>query len=191
MGVEPVKGDGHRVGGKALDFDFAAAAAVHGVRAGRSEPRHVEMPGAAADLLVRCKRQPHRPMCDFRVFDQMRGRRHDLGDAGFVVGPEQSRPRRGHDVVAELLSQRRVVFEPQNGSGIVRQDEVAAIVLTMDDRLHAGARHLRRRIDMSDEADCRHIRFARRRRNGGRHITVLVDRRVCNPGISEFCHQVP
>ena len=41
---------------------------------------------------------------------------HDFGDAGLVVGAEQRRARRGDDVVADLLGERRVVGEPQHGA---------------------------------------------------------------------------
>jgi hypothetical protein len=54
--VEAVKRRRHRVGRKAFRFDFAAAAAVHRVRACRPESRHVEILRAAPDLFIRPSR---------------------------------------------------------------------------------------------------------------------------------------
>ena len=61
--------------------------------------------------------------------DQIGRRRDDFRDAGLVVGAEQRRARRGDDVVADLLGERRVVGEPQDRGRIVGQHEVAAVVV--------------------------------------------------------------
>ena len=53
MRVEAVEGDGHGVGGEALDLELAARAAVHRVGAVGAEPRHVEV--------LRAARRPLRP----------------------------------------------------------------------------------------------------------------------------------
>ena len=135
MRVEAVKGDGDGVGREALGLDLAAAAAVHRVGAARAEPRDVEILRAASDLLVRRERDADRAVRDLRMRDEMGGRRHDLGDAGLVVGAEQRRARRGDDVVADLVCERGTVGQPQHGRRIVGQHEIAPIVAAVDDRL--------------------------------------------------------
>ena len=159
MRVEAVERQRHRVGGETFDLELAAAAAVHRVGASRAEARDVEMLRAAADFFVRREADPDRPVRNLGMRHQVLGRRHDFGDAGLVVGAEQRRPRRGDDVVADLLGQRGDVGQPQHGGRIVGQDQVAAVVAAMDDRLDAGAAHLRRRVDVRDEADRRHAGF--------------------------------
>ena len=101
--LKPLEGDGHRVGGEALDLELAAAAAVHRVGAARAEARHVEVLRAAADLLVGRERDADRPVRDLRMRHQVLGGRHDLRDARLVVGAEQRRAGGGDDVVADAL----------------------------------------------------------------------------------------
>ena len=72
----------------------------------------------------------------------------------------------------------RDLREPEHGGRIVGQHEIAAVVRAVHDRLHAGAGHLRRRVDVRDETDRRHVRLARGRGNRRHHVAVLVHRRV-------------
>ena len=128
------------------------------VGAARAEPRHVEMLRAAADLFVRREGDADGAVRDLGMRDEIGGGRHDLGDAGLVVGAEQRRAGRGDDVVADLLGERGIVRQPQHRRRIVRQHEIAAVVAAVDDRLDARAAHFRRRVDVRDEADRRHVR---------------------------------
>ena len=62
-----------------------------------------------------------------------------------------------------------------HGGRIVRQHQVLPLVVAVDDRLDPGAAHLGRGVDVGDEADHRHVRLFRRRRNGRHHVAMLVD----------------
>src|SRR3984893_2973389 len=53
MRVEAVKHERHRIGREAFALDLAQASAVKRVGAAASEPRYIEMRGAAPDLFVR------------------------------------------------------------------------------------------------------------------------------------------
>ena len=75
---------------------------------------------------------------------------------GLVVGTEQRQPRRGDDVVAELAAAPGCSAGAEHGGGIVGQHQVAAVVARVDDRHDVRARHLRRRVDVSEEANGRH-----------------------------------
>src|SRR5260370_6624264 len=56
---------------------------------------------------------PDRSVRDLGMLRQVFDRRHDLGDAGLVVGAEQRGARGGDDVVAHLVRERRNVAHPQ------------------------------------------------------------------------------
>jgi hypothetical protein len=60
---------------------------------------------------------------------QIRGRGDDLGDARLVVGAEQRRARRGDDVVPMQLASSGMSLLAEDGGRIVRQHEVAAVVV--------------------------------------------------------------
>src|SRR6266540_3607700 len=81
---------------------LTASAAVDRVRALGAEPRDVEMRCSPADFLVRCEPDPHGSVPNLGVRHQIGRGRHDLGDAGLVVGAEQRRARGRDDVVADL-----------------------------------------------------------------------------------------
>ena len=115
---------------------------------------------AAADLLVGRERDADRAVRDLGMRDEVRGRRDDLRDAGLVVGAEQRRARRGDDVVADLLGERRDLRQTQHGGRIVaaardRGRRSARWTIGFD----ARAAHLRRRVDVRDEPDRRHARL--------------------------------
>ena len=100
-------------------------------------------------------------MRDLRVRDQVLGRRHDFGDAGLVVGAEQRRARRGDDVVADLLGERRDcrrAAAPPTDRRAARGRGRRSARWTIG--CDAGAAHLRRGVDVRDEADGRHVRLA-------------------------------
>ena len=168
-----MKGDRHRVGGEALVFELAAGAAIDGVRVLCAEGRDVEMPRATPDFLVRRERNADVAVRNTGMREQIFHSRHDLGHTRFVVRAQQRRPGGGDDVVADALGQCRDLGCTQHDRAVVRQDEVRPIVAPMHDGSHAGTRHFRRRVDVRNEADDRRVR--RCRRNGRRHVPMLID----------------
>ena len=60
----------------------------------------------------------------------------------------------------------------------------------MHDRLDAGAAHLRRRVHVRDEPEDGHVALAGRRRDGRRHVPVLVHPGVVQPERLELGDQV-
>ena len=89
--------------------------------------------------------------------DEIVGGGDDLRDAGLVVGAEQRRARCRDDVVPDLCRQLRMVRRAQHRRWIVGQHDVASVPVAMHDRRDTSRRHLRRRIDMRDEPDRRHV----------------------------------
>ncbi|OQC36253.1 MAG: hypothetical protein BWX64_02159 [Acidobacteria bacterium ADurb.Bin051] len=178
MGVEPLEGEDQGVGGEALHLDLAEGLAVHRVGARGAERLDVEMLGAASHLLVRGEGDPHLPVRDLGVGDEPGGGGDDLRHPRLVVGAEERGSRGGHDVVADLLGQVRVVGVAQDRGRVVRQHQVLPLVVPMDDRLHPGARHLRRGVDVGDEADHRHLGLRAGGRDRRRHVAPFVDRGI-------------
>ena len=100
--------------------------------------------------------------------------------AGLVVRAEQCRARRGDDVVAHLIGQFGNVGHPQYGGRVVRQNEIAAVVLAVHDRLHVLATQVRRRIHVGDEPDGRDAERRGAGRDCCRHLPAVVEgHRIC------------
>ena len=70
---------------------------------------------------------------------------------------------------------RRRIGEMQDDGGVVRQEEIAAVVLAVDDGPHAAPRHLGRRVYVRDEADGRDAAFRGRSGNCRHHVAEGVD----------------
>ena len=158
-------------------LELSEASAIQRVRTDGTEPRDVEVIGAASDLFVRRERYPHRSVCHGRMTNQVFGGRHDCRHSRLVVGAEQGGARRSHDVVADLRGECRLVAHAQDGRRVIRQHDVTAVVLTMHDRPDTGPRHLRRSIHMRHEAN-HGDRAGRCRWNGCHDVPMLVHRRV-------------
>ena len=145
---------------------------------------------AATDLFIRREGDPHDAMRNGGVRHEVLRRRDDFGDARLVVGSQERRSGPRHDVVADLRRQRGIVGETQHRRVIIGEDEIPSVVLTMHERLDAGAAHFRRRVHVSDEPDRRHRRLACRRRDGSRHVAVRVHGRVGEPQLAQLGGQI-
>ena len=99
-----------------LVLDLADDAAVDGVGEVGAEAGDVERLGPVAGLLVDCEADPHPRPRHIGMRDEPGDGRHDLRDAGLVVGAEQRRPVARDDVVAHALREQRG-SSPARGSG--------------------------------------------------------------------------
>src|SRR5262245_8390239 len=109
MGIQAAEREGHGIGGKTFCLELASSAAIYGVRVLRTKPRHVEVPCACAHFLVRRKPDSYRSMRNLWVCNEEFCGCHDFRNARLVICTKERRPRRGDDVVADLLGKRRVV----------------------------------------------------------------------------------
>ena len=66
--------------------------------------------------------------------------RHDLGNAGLVVGAEQCRAIGGDQIVADLVAQRRMLGNTDDLLRIAGQLDIAAGIGADHLRLHNGCR---------------------------------------------------
>ena len=81
-------------------------------------------------------------------FKQVPRDRHYDGDAGFVVGAQERGATGGYNVVACLGGEVRRLRRRQHDGRVIREGDLAAGILAMDDGLDVGAAELRRCIDV-------------------------------------------
>jgi len=125
------------------------------------------------DFLVRRECDSDLAVWKMGMREQIFHRRHNFGNARFVVRAQQRCPGSGDDVIADPLGERRNLGRTQHDRPVVRQDDVGPVVALMHDRSNAGAGHFRRRVDVRDESDGRYV--CRCRWNRCRHVPMLID----------------
>ncbi len=181
LGMARMDGDAlhvHRrlVGRERLVDDLAPLGAVQRIREpGVQVLRQIGM-DAAADLFIRREGDANRTVGQFRMLQQVAGRRHHDGHARLVVCAEQRRPAGGDDVVAHPCGQVGELRGRQHDVG-VGQHDVAPGIGAMDDRRDAGAGELRRRVHVRHEGDGRRVGL-HRRWNRGQDRAVVGQRHV-------------
>ncbi|MPM87021.1 hypothetical protein SDC9_134114 [bioreactor metagenome] len=158
---------------------LAEPAAVDGVGKVRAEFFQIEMFGAAPDLLVGGKGDRDPAMFYRIIGEQPLRHRHDLGDAGLVVRPEQRRAVCDDEAFADIIPQYREVGLPHNDIFLFVKDDVAAAIGD-DSRPDILAGGGGRDVHVGDKAEdwdvVRDIRG-----NGGVKIAVLVKADVSEP----------
>ena len=103
----PVDGHDEARRGERLVVQLAGGRAVERVRRLGPEALEVEVVGARAELLVGVEADAQRPVRKLGMRDQVRDRRHDLGDTRLVVGAEQRRAVARDQVVPDVIRQLR------------------------------------------------------------------------------------
>ena len=97
------------------------------------------MVDAVANFLIAGETDPNWTVSDFRMGHEVSGGFHDHGHACLVVGAEQRGPIRGDDRMAFELGELRILRGAQNTAGVSRQNDIPAVIATMDDRLDVVA----------------------------------------------------
>ena len=161
-----LKADGRLGGVKALPLQLADGATVDRVGVLAAKGLDVQQLGAVTDLLVRAKTNAECGMGQRGVLSDTRDKRHDLGDAGLVVGAQQCGA-----VTADQVLTHKVVqggkLGGAHGHGLAvggTADQVAAFVVH-NVRLHAGARRNLGGVEVRDQAQGGLVLSARARRN--------------------------
>ena len=153
MDREPVDRHAHRSRRERLDLDLAETRAVERVGDLRPESVEIEVLRPAPDLLVDRERDADRCATPLGRPREIGDRRHDLGDAGLVVGAEERRAVARHDVVTDPLGQRRQLLGIEDLARVARELDALSSPRPMDDRRDPGAGDVRRRVHVRDEAD--------------------------------------
>ena len=139
VGVDPGDGDDGEIGGKRLGVDLSGAEAVEGVADDGADAPDVEMLRAAADLLVAGEDKPDRAVRHLAALHEPGGGRHDHRHPRLVVGAQQRRAVGGDDRPADERLKFRIVSNADDARGVAGENDVAAGVAGMDDRLDISA----------------------------------------------------
>ena len=139
MGVDAGDGDDGEIGGKRLGVDFPRAEAVEGVADDGADAPDVEMLRAAADLLIAGEDKPDRAVRHLAALHEPGGGRHDHRHPRLVVGTEERCAVGGDDRGADKGFQLGVVGNADDARGVAGENDVAAGVARVDDRLDIRA----------------------------------------------------
>ena len=179
MNVAPLHDDPRRSRVEVLVLELALEASVHRVGETGPEALHVEKVHSPADLLVGSESDADLAVRNLGMGEQPGRRRHDLGHAGLVVGPEQRRTV-GHDQRMPLEKRELGKILHPHRKRVVQRN-IAAVVALDQAGTNVHPFHVGTRIDMRDEAD-HGFRFAPRRgRNGPGHVAVRIDLDLGHP----------
>ena len=96
-------------GVEGLIFNASQCPAVHGIGALRSESGNIKTVDAAADFLVRRKPDGNTAVPDLRMCQQIFSHAHDLGNTGFVIRAEESRPVRDYQFFPFIACESREI----------------------------------------------------------------------------------
>ncbi len=88
-----------------LVLELADFATVHGVCPVCAKERHVEFVGTLSDFFVGVEGYAYFSVLDFGMSLQVVDCRYDFGDAGFVVGAEESIAVGDDEVVSHIVEQ--------------------------------------------------------------------------------------
>ena len=155
--VDAGHGDDGRVGAERLRLERPQAGAVDGVGDVGGERLHVEVLGAASHFLVGGEAHADRAVQARRVLLPLPQRLQDDGHAGLVVGAEQGGAVGRDDRQALARGQFRFLLDADDLRRIAGQHDVAAVVVAMDLRVHAGAGDAEVGVHVRDEPDGGHL----------------------------------
>ena len=185
----PVDGHDEARRGERLVVQLARGRAVERVRRLGPEALDVEVVGARAELLVGVEADAQRPVRKLGMRDQVRDRRHDLGDARLVVGAEQRRAVARDQIVPDVIRQLREFSTGDHLPLVAGEHDLAALVADAL-RLDVRAGDVGRRVDVREEPDRRHVvRDGRGHRR--EEIAVLVEVDVREPERQQLVAQQP
>ena len=112
------------------------------------------------------------------VLQQVRGQRHDDGDAGLVVAAQERAAAGGDEIFAARSQQVGMDLGVEHLSRVVGQDNRLAVPLAMHDRLDVLPRVIRRGVHVSEECDRGHTLLVAGGRDAGQYIAVFGERYV-------------
>lgn len=132
--------------------EFAAVDRVSEIRAERLD---VEAVRAAACLLIRCETQANLAVPDFRMCHEVFRRADDGRDAGLVIGAQERRAIRHHDVLTLVALNAREIRYREDDVLLFVQHDIAARIRADDLLVDGAARCIGTRVEMRDKTDDR------------------------------------
>ena len=132
-------------------------AAIHRIGPVATEFLYVKLMGAQANLLVGIEAHTDLAVLDFRVFLQIGHGRDYLCDACLVVGAEKRGAVGNDQVLAKIVEKFGEILRRKLHILLGIEDNLLAVVILYDARIHMAARHVGARVHMRYESDHRHI----------------------------------
>ena len=181
--------DASRRGIEVFELQFPHFSAVHGVSPFASEAFHVEMVGAASDLLIGIEGHAHPSVFHLGVRQQIGHCGDNLGNSCFVVGAEQRVPV-GHDqflpnVVAQLGKFLDCAYDSRRGI----EHNVSSVVVFDDARAHFRSRRVGTGVHVGDKTDGRHV-IVHIGGERGVDIAHAVHFHLLHSDLVEFLHEI-
>ena len=177
MRVDPLHCDFGPVGRERFRVDLVATATVQRVGDVSTQLGEVHLVGPAPDLFIAGEAEPHGTVLQFAAAPQQFGRRrHDDRHARLVVRTEQRRTVGRDDRMTDALEQVGILRDLQH-LAILRQDEVATLIVLVNDRVHVRRGILGRRVHVCDVGNDWHG-LRDRGRNRRHHDPKLIARHV-------------
>ena len=145
------------------------------------------MVGTAPNFLVGIETNANVAMLNLVVVAQETHGLHNLGNAGFVVGTQQSGAIGDDNVFANMRLQLGKFGHRGDLSG--RERDVVAVIISNDARLHVLATGIRTRVIMRNKTDGGHL-FLGVSLQGGIDIAHLVHLDIAQALVLELFFQV-
>ena len=172
-----------------LELQFADFSAIHSISPLATELLHIKKMRSHTDFFIGIKAHPDSAMLDFRMFPKVDHSLYDFRNTGFVVSSQQGMAVRDNQILSHMIRQFGKLLRRGDNSLFSAQYNVPTIVLLHDSQLHILSRVIRRSIDMSYKADCRHFAF-RVCRQRGIQISMFVQRHLLKPYRFQFVLQI-
>ncbi len=184
--------DGHVAlrGIKSLIFQFTDLAAVHGVGKIGAEFRDIKKIHSPACFFVGRESHPHLAVRVLGIFEQVFHGGYNRRHPGLVIRAKQGGTVRGDEFLPFVFLQFREHARAHHQPALQVQNHITAIVGGDDLRIDAFAPHVLRGVHMGDQPDHGQI-LLKGRRQGGCHVTVLVQRDLLQPHDLHFIDQPP
>ena len=153
----------HNLPGSSIEIlilELTEGSAVYRIGDIRAEIRNIETVCTPTDFLIRCKANADFSMLYLRVRQKMFRHGHNLCDARLIVGAEQRRAIRHDEVLAPQLRQEREIRLLHHDLLLFVQDDISAVVILHNPRLHIRPTQCRRGIHVRDETEHRYFFIA-------------------------------
>ena len=160
------------IGIEVLILDGTGCAAVQSIGQLGAEPCYIKLQRAASDLLIGSKAQAYLAMGNSALEQDLRCFQ-DLSDAGLVVRTQQGGAIGGDEGMALEAAEHRVFLRREDMSAALEQD-IAAVIVLDDLRLHTDAVELRSGIHMGNKAHRGLVLITRSGRDFPIDIAVLL-----------------
>ena len=156
----------------------------------RSPLLDLELVHRPANFFIWRKRDRDVAVFDLRIQFENLDHRHHFGDARLVIGAKQRRAVRSDDVVTDQILEIGVLRNGNNLCLVIRQNNVAALVILVNNDVDIRPGNRRRRVHVSNESDSRHFRIVRQiPHNHSINNSLLADANILHAEVLQLFFQ--